>query len=220
VKVNKKNLAPSIFVILFSGFIYSTSVNISQCIAAAQTNNQDAQNFIKDLGKQAIAILSSQGSGRMEEFRQLFKSNFDLETVERHALHNNWNKATDAQRAEYVKAFEDDIVNTYFNLLSTYYKQDAKGGKQDELEIGKTEKKGKKTYVHSNIVRTNGQKIPLRWELYTSGGNFKILDVTVESASTSNAKTQEYRGMIRESGGEISKFITSLKKKVKEMHNK
>ena len=127
-----------------------------------------------------------------------------MESIAKHVLRNYWQKASEEQRARYVKLFEEDIVTTYFNLLEKYYQK-------DQFVVKKASASGSGQMVYSEVVRANGQKIPMKWVI--SGG--RVIDVVIEGASTSNAKSQEYQQMIRNAQGKMDGFLTALDQHVK-----
>ena len=87
---------------------------VGQSTVRADTNQPSI--FIATLGSDAIAMLSDPlhtEEDRVAEFRRLLVSGFDLRTIGRFVLGRYWRRATQSQRREYERLFEDYIVATY-----------------------------------------------------------------------------------------------------------
>ena len=56
----------------------------------------------------------------MARFRELLREDFDVPGIARFVLGRYWNIATEEQRAEYVKLFEDYIAMAYATRLAEY----------------------------------------------------------------------------------------------------
>ena len=199
----KNVLKISLAVLSYSPVLLMVS---SQEVIASDTDQ--AKNIVTQIGNQAIGIFSKKGGSgqRRQQFRQLFQNNFAVKSIAQHVLRNYWQKASEEQRAQYVKLFEEDIVRTYFNLLEKYYQK-------EKFVVNKASASGNNQMVYSEVIRANGQKIPIKWVV--SGG--KIIDVIVEGASTSNAKSQEYQQMMRTAQGKMDGFIKALSQHVEKI---
>jgi len=83
----------------------------------------DARRFIEGLADKAIAALTVEDMSRDERitrFRSLLTDHFAVDTIGRWVLGRHWRRATNAERDEYLKLFEDLIVFTYVDRLTQY----------------------------------------------------------------------------------------------------
>jgi phospholipid transport system substrate-binding protein len=90
---------------------------------AAAVETGDPAAFVRHFGEQAMALLADKGLAgdqREQAFRELLTTGFDVKTIGRFVLGRYWRKATEAERAEYGRLYEDLIVATYSRQLSSY----------------------------------------------------------------------------------------------------
>ena len=79
------------------------------------TEAGDPAEFVREFSEQAIAVLADKslsGDARGQAFRGLLAEGFDVKTIGRFVLGRYWRKATEPERAEYIRLFEDMIVAT------------------------------------------------------------------------------------------------------------
>src|SRR5260370_11352909 len=82
----------------------------------------DPAALISNLGSRALEVLGKDAtqSQRAARFRELLREDFDVPAIARFVLGRYWNTATEEQRAEYVKLFEDYITLAYSTRLAAY----------------------------------------------------------------------------------------------------
>jgi len=82
----------------------------------------DPAALISNLGSRALEVLGKDAnqSQRVARFRELLREDFDVPGIARFVLGRYWNTATEEQRAEYVKLFEDYIALAYSTRLAEY----------------------------------------------------------------------------------------------------
>src|SRR3954463_10651368 len=83
---------------------------------------QDARGFIAALGNQAIQVL---GPGvpqaqRIARFRQIFQSDFDVPGIGQFVLGRYWRVATPEEQQEFLRLFQEYIVQSYAARLGEY----------------------------------------------------------------------------------------------------
>lgn len=172
------------------------------------STEEASERLVRTVWDTAVSILSDKTQSlvqKKEAFRQWIGRYFGIEPSARFAVRSMWKKFSPDHKKVYLKLFLEDLVNTYYHVLEAYYAN-------DELVILKTKttKDASQIYVLSEIKRTNGQTIPIKWRVR---GN-KVLDVTVAEANPSRAKFEEYREMIRKNGSTIEGFLKALERKV------
>src|SRR5258705_13999681 len=82
----------------------------------------DPAAIIRDLGSRALQVLSkgTPQSERVARFRELLREDFDVPGIGRFVLGRYWNTATEEQRAEFVKLFEEYVAMAYATRLAEY----------------------------------------------------------------------------------------------------
>lgn len=181
-------------------------------------NHEDAAaRFIEDLADKAITSL---GDGdvsrdiRKERFRTLLNEGFAIKLIGRWVLGRYWKRATEAEKAEYLKLFEEMLVSSYFERFTLYA-----GVK---VAIIKTMAAGKRdAVVFSTITRPKGgDPLKVNWRVRNREGVFKIVDIMVEGVSMGQTQRSEFSSVIREHGGEVEGLLVELRKRLEILHGK
>jgi len=170
----------------------------------------DPASFIADLGNRAIQVLTSGSSEaeREKQFRALFEEGFDVPEISRFVLGPNWRTATEPQRQEFVKLFEDYVVHAYTVRFSAYAGQ--------QLKVGSARPEGENaSLVQSQIALPNGSQPPVRvdWRLGQNNNGYKITDVSVEGVSMALTQRQEFASVIQRNGGQLDALLKLLREK-------
>lgn len=170
-----------------------------------------AQSFIETMGQRAIGFLSNDALSQNQkeaEFRKLLQSSFDMTTIGRFALGSYWRSATPAQQKEYLRLFENMVVDVYAQRFNDYQGQ--------KFEISGARPDGDKdTLVSSYIVPDAGSKIKVDWRVRNKNGKNKIIDVIVEGVSMAMTQRSDFSSVIQRGGGKIDVLIDYLKKQPK-----
>ena len=169
-----------------------------------------AVKFIETLADDAVQSLTAKDIEKKERivrFRALLKNNFAVKAIGRWVLGRYWRKATNEEKEEYNKLFEDLIVATYVNRFEEF--------SGETLKVVKAiNQNGKDAIVKSEIVRPAGQP-PVRvdWRVRAPNGTYKIVDVLVEGVSMSQTQRSEFSSVIKREGGEVAGLLAALRTK-------
>ena len=177
---------------------------------AAETGDPAA--FVRHFGEQAIAVLADKGLAgdqREQAFRELLTTGFDVKTIGRFVLGRYWRKATEAERAEYGRLYEDLIVATYSHQLSSYAGEGLK-------VAGVRQRDGKSALVASRFLRAEGEPVQLDWRLLRRGDTWRIVDVVVEGMSMALSQRSEFKAVIRGNGGRVEALLEKLREKARQ----
>ena len=195
--------------IIRRAFIAGLALLVSTFIVAAPSSAAaNASDFVRGMAQRAINVLKDTANGdkqkREAEFRQIFRDNFDIAGIGQFVLGIHWRNATEAQRAEYLKDFENYVVRTYAERLSEY--------SGEQLEVGRVQEQGQKQFVDSVIKRPNGAP-PIRivWEVEKRGGGFKVVDLKIENVSMSQTQRSDFGSYVSQNGGKVDALIARLK---------
>ncbi len=192
-----------------AGLLFASALVLSAPRDAVAGGAGDPAGFVRAFGARAVAVLADQSlapKARDEEFRQLLIERFDVARIGRFALGRYWRKATEEQRAEYGRVFEDYIIAIYARQLNAYSGETfAVDGVRDQDE--------KRARVASRIVRAEGEPIMIEWRLRRADGAWRIVDVLVEGVSMALTQRSEFAAVVRANGGRVEGLIEMLREK-------
>ena len=174
--------------------------------AAGQNNTEGAKNFIASMGERGINFLGDEKmsqEAKSAEFSDLLNDSFDMTTIARFSIGNNWNKATPAQQQEYLKLFNNMIVKVYSKRFSDY--------KGQKFEVRNTRPEGKDSLVTSFIVPNSGPEVQVDWRVRNKGGAYKVVDIIVEGVSMSQTQRADFNSVIQRGGGNIEVLLNHLR---------
>jgi phospholipid transport system substrate-binding protein len=116
-----------------------------------------------------------------------------------------WNKATEAQKSQFSKAFTRLVIRTYSSPLAEYSDESVqflplRGSLNAEY-----------LRVNSIIVRPGGQNISLSYSLVDKNGQWKIYDISVENVSLLQSFRSQFAEALRRSS--LDEIIKLMKTK-------
>ncbi len=178
--------------------------------AVADDPSAGAKKFIEGLAEKAVTALASPDIDQIERrkrFRALMLENFDFRRIAAWALGRYWPRASEEEKAEYLKLFEDMLVLVYADRFAKY--------SGESLSVGASEQRGEDVLVHSEIIRPGGVKsVDVAWRVTANEGRFKIVDVMVEGLSMGITQQKEFTSVIRQSGNGVRGLLEELKKRI------
>lgn len=197
--------------LLLAFLVLVLSVAFQPVSAPAENASVKAEEFISGLADQAIQALTTteiSKDDRQKRFRALLNDNFAINTIARWVLGRHWKSATDDEKTEYLKLFEEMLVVTYVDKFSKY--------SGENLKIVKSlVNDPKDALVFSEIVREGTQPVHVDWRVRTSDSmTFKVIDVVVEGVSMGQTQRSEFASVIRQNGGKLEGLLAVLRKRV------
>ena len=177
----------------------------------AANSQEEARQLIESLADKAIAALTVKEVPRAERtkrFRVLLHEHFAVKTIGRWVMGRYWRKATDGERTEFLKLFENLLVSIYVDRFANYAGV--------TLTVTKTATKGDADIiVYSKILRPDGSPlVRVDWRVRKRKGKHKVIDVMVEGVSLGQTQRSEVASVIRKNGGKIRSLLDEMRKKV------
>ena len=177
----------------------------------AATPREEARQLIESLADKAIAALTVKEiprEERVKRFRVLLHEHFAVKTIGRWVMGRYWRKATDGERTEFLKLFENLLVSIYVDRFANYAGV--------TLTVIKTATKGDADIiVYSRILRPDGSSLArVDWRVRKRKGEHKVIDVMVEGVSLGQTQRSEVASVIRRNGGKIQSLLDEMRKKV------
>jgi phospholipid transport system substrate-binding protein len=191
--------------LLTAAFIVLAGALASAIPAAAAA---DPAAVISNLGSRALEVLGKDASQsqRVARFRELLREDFAVPEIARFVLGRYWNVATEEQRAEFVKLFEEYIALAYSTRLAEYT------GETFKVTGSRPDADG--AVVSSQILRPAGAApVKVDWRLIGRNGVYKISDVSVDGISMAVTQRSEFASVIQHNGGQVQGLITMLREK-------
>ena len=197
-----------------SALLLSTVLLVLTLVASAARGVQadagkEAADFVRGFGGEAIAMLSNPDMSpeeREQDFRRLMKQGFHMEVIARFVLGRHWRRASEAERAEFGRLFEDYVAAAYARQLGSY------GGEQLQVGKGRTQSESI-ALVGSRITRAQGEALKVGWRLRHDGESWRIIDVVVEGVSMASTYRSEFSAVIGNHGGRVAGLLEVLRAK-------
>ncbi|WP_157843727.1 MlaC/ttg2D family ABC transporter substrate-binding protein [Candidatus Coxiella mudrowiae] len=106
-----------------------------------------------------------------------------------------WQTATLAQRKLFIREFEKMVVSTYSMALSFY--------DEDQIKFRPLQSRvanQKEVNVESVVLRRNGQRIPISYNLVNNGRQWKVYDFSIEGISLVQSYRSQFSGILAQGG--------------------
>jgi phospholipid transport system substrate-binding protein len=185
-------------------------VSLALASKARPAPAQSAEAFITTLANDALKTLSEKlPEAEIEKrFRVLLEKNFDLPRIGRFVLGRYWNGASDGEKRDFQKLFEDYVVRSYSLRFSEYSGETVK-------VTGSRPQSQENSIVASQILPTDGSPpVKLDWIVAKTGDDYRIIDVSVSGVSMSVTHRQEFAAVIEKTGGGVTALNKALQDKL------
>ena len=144
---------------------------------------------------------------RADSLRPVVVSGFGLARMARFAVGSGWSKMSEAQRADYVKAFTDLTVATYANRFDGY------SGESFET-LGTQPGPQNTLLVMTELRRPDDTPVALTYVIFGEGEDARIVDIYLDGSISELARQRsEYQSVMRNSGADA--LISRLDAKAK-----
>ena len=119
-----------------------------------------------------------------------------------------WRQASEAERAEYLRLFDELVVQTYarrFNEFNTA-----------RLRVLSVSRPNEDNDVIVAVEGTVAGKPPVRLDVRVRQGSsaYKVIDVSIEGVSMAVTQRDEFSSVIQRGGGRVEALLASLRDKV------
>jgi len=128
--------------------------------------------------------------------------------ISRFVLGRYWLSASEPEKQEFQRLFEEYVVRAYATRFSAYSGQTVKvtGSRMEGQDDA---------VVSSQIVQPQGgPPVKVDWAVKKSGSDYRITDVSVEGVSMVLTQKQEFAAVIERSGGGIAGLNKAIQDKL------
>ena len=176
---------------------------------------QSPQDMVEQTAEQMLSKLREerqvidQHPGRIYELvNQIVLPHFDFERMSSWVLGKYWRRATPEQRKAFEEQFRTLLVRTYAKSLSSYT-----DNKITYLPFRGTPQQTD-VKVRTEVDQPGGFPIPIDYDLYLKGDEWKVYDVTIDGVSLVTNYRTTFANQIRQNG--LDKLISSLDERNKQ----
>jgi phospholipid transport system substrate-binding protein len=182
--------------------------------ASAQTLNDQAQQHIRSAADRVVAILARKdmpAAEQAEAMRGLVHQYFGVEEIAQWVVGRYWRRASEAERQEFMKLFEDFVLYSYAQQFSQY------AGEHLQIQNATTVTDDT-ALVDSVVVRPNAETNPrVTWRVTRANGGLEIRDVLVEGVSMAQTQRADFTATIQQRGGSLSGLNEAMSAKIAQL---
>jgi phospholipid transport system substrate-binding protein len=142
---------------------------------------------------------------KITEIGNIIGEVFDFTELSKRTLGREWKKMNATQQKEFVELFRELLQGVYADRLLAYTDQKIVFDKEKELKKGRFE-------VQSNIVLSDGRKVPIFYRLTNKSGQWRVYDLIIEGVSLVKNYRTQFREIIAKDSTE--KLLQILRDKV------
>jgi phospholipid transport system substrate-binding protein len=156
---------------------------------------------VAERGLQDVLTAPLPQAEKIDRFRALFRTYFDLPAAARFVLGRHWRSASSEEQDRFVAAFEDINIYTWARRFKDYNGQ--------KLVVSDAAPDGSKgAYVETKVEQGEGQApLVVRWRLRERPDaefGFLVVDLEVEGLSMALTYRSEYGSVIQNNGGSVA----------------
>jgi phospholipid transport system substrate-binding protein len=168
----------------------------------------DPADFIRILGDQGLAVIRSSANldQKATYFHQMLRQDFALTDISRFVLGPYWRVASGTQRREFRSLFEDYLVHYYGQRFAQYDGENLRVNGSRSGPAGVT--------VTSQIIRPQGPRIEVDWQLVVSDGRYKISDVSIDGVSMALTQRSEFAAIVQRNGGRVAGLLATMREAI------
>lgn len=185
------NLSRIIFVIIaLVSVLYlprSGAAAVEQPLAQLQEVVDGIINILKD---EQLAVPEMQETRRKKVEAQVDRL-FDFQEMGKRTLGTAWDKATVAEKKEFVELFANLVKERYIGKVDAYSGQ--------EVVFKKQVVKEKSAIVYSYLLN-NGAEVPIDYKLLNDGGRWLAYDLRIENVSLVANYRRDFFSIIKNEG--------------------
>ena len=187
-------------------------ISLSSMQKAEAAAASEPASYITNLGNQVLDLFKDRRRAdreRERQFRQIADDAFDIPKIARFILGRYWATASEAERQQFVNAFEEYMVRVYWSYFSQYHAESIAVLAQRDLGASGVR-------VTTQIIRPTGRgPVKVDWTITAQGDTYKIIDVSIEGVSQALTYREEFSSIMSRNGsGGLSALTDELRRKM------
>jgi phospholipid transport system substrate-binding protein len=171
-------------------------------MSPVQANVADAEKIVRDTTTRVVdrlvaekAQLDAHPERIYELIHELVIPHFDFASMSKWVLGKNWRDASESQRGAFVSQFQTLLVRTYAKALLEYSEEEIK------FLPSETSPESNLIVVKTEVDQPGGtMPIPIHYRMHVSGGEWKVVDVSVDGVSLVSTYRGSFASEIQKGG--------------------
>lgn len=170
----------------------------------AQDKEEEIRTFVERVNQESVSFFSSGSEAdARERCRSLLAWAFDVPAMGKDALGRAWDKTTEEERTEFLRAFEEDVISAYLRRMRP------KGTTLTFI--------GHRRPYQGFQLAASRRSFPGKedqtwiWWMWPDGQSWRIVDLVLDGHSAVN--THEYATVLERNNGDMKALIAFMRKR-------
>jgi len=170
----------------------------------APASAPSARGVIEGVMRDALKVLRDQSlakADKLAQIRQIADQHTDFETLARLSMGQYWRDLSDAQRAEFVKAFENHVSHVHGKVFDEYVDEDiiVTGDRQEQRGDYTVQ-----TRIVANRIEAGRRRdvANVDYRLRQKDSRWQIIDVTIDGVSMAANFRAQFQEIMADGGFE------------------
>ncbi|ASP17897.1 toluene tolerance protein Ttg2D [Neisseria sp. oral taxon 020 str. F0370] len=187
---------------------YAVCAVLAAAPAVQAAENHPAQQQVRRNIEDVLGIVKNASLDEQQRIRRVeqYADRFlDYERLSAMAVGQPWRQFDARQKQEFVRAFKDMLIRMYARSAMM-------GARRAEVKVlPKITERGGKTDVYSEIRTPEGKRYEVAYQLYPSGGVYKLYNIQVDGVGIVTVYRNQFGELIAQKG--IDGMIETVKNK-------
>jgi len=173
---------------------------------AAENGNDAVRAFVEKVNEASVGFFASGSEAdARERCRALLAWAFDVPAMGQDALGRAWNTATEAERREFLQAFEEDVISAYLKRMRAQGTTLTFIGLRPPFE-------GHQLAATRRTVPGKEDQIWI-WQMRPDGPSWRIDDLALDGHSAVNTAANEYFNVLQSNNGDMNALLAFMRKR-------
>jgi phospholipid transport system substrate-binding protein len=191
-------------------------VSLALCLLAPPlvSGGDTAVQVIDKLHAELLAVMKHADelgyTGRYQRLAPFVTSSYDLPFIARVVVGRHWKDFSDAQKSKFIDTFTRLSIGTYADRFAGY------SGERFRTISNEESRRGRRL-VKTELIKPDGEKIPLDYILHDKDNQWRIINVIAAGVSDLSLKRADYSSFLKREG--FDALLVNLDNKIKQFGN-
>lgn len=144
-------------------------------------------------------------AGRYQRLAPSITSSYDLPFIAQVVVGRHWKDFSDTQKSKFIETFTRLSIGTYADRFAGYSGEHFRTISNEESRRGRR-------LVKTELIKSDGEKIPLDYILHQKNNQWRIINVIAAGVSDLSLKRADYSSFLKREG--FDALLASLDEKI------